>query len=136
MTTVWLFETGFKVQQVCFDLKIKLKYGFDGSGSHAIYNQKNNEETNSMILTVFCPLGMYDDNKMIWEEECPNVANTQRPLMLQMGKEGRNTLEVQGLFNHDISSMTTDGFSAKEHNVLVNDVHTMLNRKVSDLCDK
>ena len=114
---------------------MKLKYGFDGSGSHAIYNQKNNEETNNMILTVFCPLtlGIHDDSKLIWEEECPNVANTQRPLMLQMGKEGRDTLEVQGLFNHDISTMATEGFSVKNHNVLVNDVQTMMDRKAADM---
>ena len=112
---------------------MKLKYGFDGSGNHAIYNQKNNEETNNMILTVFCPLGMYDDNTLIWEEECPNVSNTQRPLMLQMGKEGRSTLEVQGLFNEDISSMNANGFSAREHTVMVDDVHTMMDHKASDL---
>lgn len=133
MTTVRLFETGLEVQQAGCDLKMKLKYGFDGSGSHAIYNQKNNEETNNMILTVFCPLGMYDDNKLIWEEECPNVSNTQRPLMLQMGKEGRSTLKVQGLFNEDISSMKANGFSAREHSVMVDDVHTMMDRKASDL---
>lgn len=36
--------------------KLKLKYGFDGSGSHGIYRQKNNVQTNNMILTVMCPL--------------------------------------------------------------------------------
>ena len=35
------------------ELKVKIKYGFDGSGSHSIYNQLNNVHTNNIILTMF-----------------------------------------------------------------------------------
>ena len=64
-------------------LNLKMKYGFDGSGSHAIYRQKDNVQTNNMILTVFCPLELTtNDGEKIWEEISPNVPQTQRPLML------------------------------------------------------
>ena len=134
-TTVRLLETGLEIQQAGSDLKMKLKYGFDGSGSHAIYNQKNNADTNNMILTVFCPLNMHEEEKLVWEEECPNIANTQRPLILQMGKEERETLEAQGLLNEDIHSMTTQGFLVGEQKrkVLVEGVHTMFDRKAADM---
>ena len=38
VTTVRLFENKLELQQTGSDLTMKLKYGFDGSGSHAIYN--------------------------------------------------------------------------------------------------
>lgn len=135
ITTVRLFETGLEVQQIGggADLKMKLKYGFDGSGSHAIYNQKNNADTNNMILTVFCALNIQSGDSLVWEEDSPNIANTQRPLILQLGKEGRDTLEAQSLLNTDIQSMTNEGFSAGEQKVMVNDVHTMFDRKAADI---
>ena len=34
-------------------LTLEYKFGFDGSGGHAIYNQKNNVDTNNMILSMF-----------------------------------------------------------------------------------
>ena len=48
------------------ELTLKLKYGFDGSGSHSIYRQKNNAQTNNMILTVFCPLKITSGEEEIW----------------------------------------------------------------------
>ena len=133
LTTVQLFEAELEVETLGANLKLKMKYGFDGSGSHAIYNQKDNADTNNMILTVFCPLNIKDDgDKLIWEEDSPNVAYTQRPLILQLGKEGRDTLEAQGLLNGDIKTMVEDGFPVKDKTVLV-DVHTMFDRKAADL---
>ena len=87
------------------EMSLRIKYGFDGSGSHSIYNQKNNVNTNNMILTVFCPLDIHDQQKKVWEEVSPNIPQTQRPLMLQMGKEDREAIEVQGMFNSDIKMM-------------------------------
>ena len=34
-------------------LKLDIKFGFDGSGGHAIFNQSNQENTNNIITTMF-----------------------------------------------------------------------------------
>ena len=70
-----------------------MKFGFDGSGSHSIYNQLNNVQTNNIILTMFCPLAIENsDGITVWEQAAPNAPNTQRPLALQMGKESQENL--------------------------------------------
>ena len=49
VTTMRHFKIGFELECQLFNMK--LKYGFDGSGSHDIYNQKDDMETNNMILS-------------------------------------------------------------------------------------
>ena len=50
-------------------LFMKIKFGFPGSGSHAIYLQLNNENTNNIILTVFCPLDISNEiGCILWEK--------------------------------------------------------------------
>ena len=44
------------------ELKMKMKFGFDDSGSHPIFKQRNNSDTNNIILTMFCPLQLEDSN--------------------------------------------------------------------------
>ena len=67
-------------------LHMNIKYGFDGSGSHAIFNQINNVETNNIILNMFCALDITENESVVWKETSPNHPLTHRPLMLQMGK--------------------------------------------------
>ena len=43
-------------------LKMDMKFGFDGSGSHAISNQVNNVFSNIIIMTMFCPLSIVDES--------------------------------------------------------------------------
>ena len=75
MTTKRLLEA---VEMKADKLVVKTKYGFDGSGSHAIYHQKNNSQTNNMILSVFCPLQVKSvDSNILWTELSPNAPNTQ-----------------------------------------------------------
>ena len=84
-----LDDSNLEINQL-YQHQLKLKYGFDGSGSHGIYRQKNNAQTNNMILTVMCPLKLTKIDSTadkIWEEISPNSPLTQRPLMLQLGKE-------------------------------------------------
>ena len=44
------------------EVQLTIKFGFDGSGSHSIYNHVNNAQTNNMILTMFCPLSIENNN--------------------------------------------------------------------------
>ena len=40
------------------ELCLNIKFGFDGSGSHSIFHQKNNAQTNNIFMSMFCPLEM------------------------------------------------------------------------------
>ena len=56
ITTNRIFQDLASIDIHSTSLQMNMKFGFDGSGSHAIYNQSNNVNTNNMILTMFCPL--------------------------------------------------------------------------------
>lgn len=87
-----------------------MKFGFDGSGSHAIYNQKNNEQTNNMIMTMFCPLRLTDSsNNIIFQQPLPNSTLSQRVLCLQMGKESLDSLQSLQMYNPEIHALETIG---------------------------
>ena len=71
-----------------------IKYGFDGSGSRGIYRQLNNEKTNNITMTMFCPLNITSaSGSIVWEQKSPNNPLTRRPLALQMGKESADSLK-------------------------------------------
>ena len=56
LETVPEFESTTVPEFESTDLDLICKLGFDGSRSHSIFNQVNNDETNNLILTVVCPL--------------------------------------------------------------------------------
>ena len=92
------------------DLKLEIKFGFDGSGSHAIYNQKKNADTNNIIMTMFCPLKLTDSsNNVVFQQPLPNSTLSQRILCLQMGKESVDSLKSLQMYNDEIRDMDKDG---------------------------
>ena len=119
---------------VTSELKLKIKFGFDGSGSHAVYNQSNNAQTNNIILTMFCPLSLEDENgSAVWIQEAPNSPHAQRPLCLQMGKESADSLQSLQLFNRDIAHLNEVGFKLFDKVVKVDIQSYMMDRKAADL---
>ena len=89
---------------------MNIKYGFDGSGSHALFNQKNNVETNNIIMTMFCPLELKTEGRLtLWEQPSPNSPLTNHPVCLQMGKESEESLQSLKIFNNDISLLKNKG---------------------------
>ena len=117
---------------------MNIKFGFDGSGSHAIYRQLNNEETNNIIMTMFCPLTIEDSsgNKK-WIQKTPNSALTHRPLALQLGKESNQSLQFLKVFEDTINKMTSDGcmvvVRGKEISLKVNIISHMMDMKAANL---
>ena len=90
---------------------MNIKFGFDGSGSHAIYRQLENTKTNNIIMSMFCPLSINDeDGEVKWSQAFPNSALTHRPLALQLGKESRETLQSLEVFDDDINRLQSEGF--------------------------
>ena len=64
-----------------------MKFGFDGSGSHAIYNQVNNVFSNNIIMSMFCPLSIVDESgNDVWTQKSSNAFLSQRPVCMQNGK--------------------------------------------------
>ena len=119
-------------------LNLKYKFGFDGSGGHAIFTQKKNEQTNNLILSMFCPLELKTDNgDAVWIQHLPNTPKTQRALMIQTGKENVNSLQSQALFNDDIRAAQENGFilnlNSRQIKVKATCASYMMDRKASDL---
>lgn len=72
---------------------MKIKFGFDGSGNHSIYNQKGNMDTNNLIMATFCPLELSHGKMLLWKETSLNSPNSHRPIMIQLGKESHESLQ-------------------------------------------
>ena len=117
---------------------MNIKFGFDGSGSHAIYRQRENTKTNNIIMTMFCPLSINTDSGEVkWTQKSPNSALTHRPLALQLGKESAETLQSLQIFDDEINKMKDEGFSTivgeKLVSVKVNVSSHMMDMKAANL---
>ena len=120
------------------DLTLNIKFGFDGSGSHAIYKQRDNEQTNNIIMTMFCALDLLTDTgALAWVQPSPNSPSTQRPISLQLGKESWESLQSQKIFNKDIKALKEEGIVVKSsesaYNVKVNIRSHMMDMKAAHL---
>ena len=78
-------------------LTFSFKDGCDGSGSHSIYNQQQNQDTNNIIIYMFTPLKVTDSEdkpNTIWKELSPCSPHSSRPLMLFLGKESLQNMRT------------------------------------------
>ena len=57
------------------ELMLNIKYGFDGSGGHAIFNQLGNCATNNMVMAMFCPLSITsrDGSTIFWSQKAATL---------------------------------------------------------------
>ena len=120
------------------NLVLNIKFGFDGSGGHSIFNQLDNEQTKNIIMSMFCPLELKDDEgKLLWVQSSPNSPNTQRPVCLQMGKESSETLEALKVFNTEITKLENEGIvviiGRSTYNVKVHIASYMMDMKAAHL---
>ena len=76
-------------ESLAYNLTCDLKDGVDGSGSHAIYHQANNEKTNNIIMYMFCVLRVVEDisGEVVFEEKLVASPFAMRPIFLVLGKE-------------------------------------------------
>ena len=82
--------------------RMSAKEGLDGSGRHAIYDQKGTVETHNMILWMWVPLEVSKDldqdqpstsqSNVIWTEGTPNSPDAARPILITLGKEDSDLL--------------------------------------------
>ena len=114
------------------ELHLQIKFGFDGSGSHAIYNQINNADTNNIIMTMFCPLKITtNQNTVIYEQPLPNSALSQRILCIQMGKETITNLNSLQVYNEEIKNLRDTGISVQASN----STHLLKSEVISHMLD-
>ena len=84
-----------------------------------------------MILSVFCPLEVKSVSmNEFWIEISPNVPNTQRPYMLQLGKESYEAFQAQSPVQKDIKQLE-NGVEIEGKKVKVQAFFTC-DRKASD----
>lgn len=93
------------------DVDFYFKDGCDGSGSHSIYNQKGNHDTHNILLYMFTPLKILDSttNDVIWRETKPNSPHSTRPLMLFLGKETYDNMQMPMAIQKEKESLTAAG---------------------------
>ena len=121
------------------NLQLNIKFGFDGSGSHSIFNQQENEQTMNIIMSMFCPLELKTEaGSSVWVQPSPNSPYTQRPVCLQMGKESEESLQSLKIFNDDIAKMKDDGMVVQHggstaYNVKVDIISHMMDMKAAHL---
>ena len=113
-------SVSFTAQRIMEDMPISLipnpaimdiQFGFDGSGNYAIYQKINNEKTNNIIMTMFCPLALKSEAK--WSQQSPSSDLTHCPLALQLGRESSKSLQSLTLFDDDISKLKSFGYKVK-----------------------
>ena len=132
------------LQDLCLEslsstsLNMQMKFGFDGSGNHSIFNQLTSTDTHNMVLAAFCPLKMKSsDNELVWTEPSPNCAQSQRPLSLQLGKETVENLQSFTIFDEDMHKLKNTGFlltkDGKTFSVKVDIVSFMMDLKAAHL---
>ena len=115
-------------------LKVKIKDGVNGSGSHSIYQQSNNVDTHNMILFMFCLLEIYaiESNSLLYVEQQPNSPHSMRPLFIVMGKELLSNLEnVKIAFNQRSLLMNFDlEFKNNTYKIQIDARMTMIDGKM------
>ena len=81
--------------QIPYSAVMKIKFGFDDSGSHAIYRQVYNEYTSNINMSMVCPLSISSESsdEKVWQQKSPNSALSHHPLALHMGKESAKSLQ-------------------------------------------
>eukprot|EP00731_Ephydatia_muelleri_P014210 Em0007g1520a len=84
--------------------RMSAKEGLDGSGRHAIYDQKGNVETHIMILCTWVPLEVStvldldrpststSQSNVIWTEGAPNSPDAAQPILITLGNEDSDLL--------------------------------------------
>ena len=100
------------------ELHMTLHDGLDGSGGHSIFNQKDSTETNNIIMYMFRVENLKTSNgELVWENPSHASSSSCRPVMLLMGKEERENLDIV----KDIQKERKDcEFIVQHHSKLVN----------------
>ena len=116
--------------------EVVFKTGFDGSGSHNIFNQKGSADTNNITMAMICPLVIKSDGKIVWNQPRPQSQNTHRPIVLQLGKETIESLKIYGPITREMAEIEDESFclAVKGHTIQtkVKIRITALDRKASD----
>ena len=93
---------------VTTDLYMKIKFGFDGSGSHTIYSQVNNVKTNNIRMNMmFFPLPIENSaGNVIWTQDSPNASKSA--ISTANG-------EVSAIFNDDVITLKEHSHMFDKH---------------------
>ena len=51
------------------------------------------------------------EGNAVWHQRVPNAATSQRPLMIQKGKESKESLQSVSIFNYDIDVLKNEGIA-------------------------
>lgn len=133
-----LFETVIN-DNFTFPLTLKISDGLDGSGSHKIYNQQNENiclSTKNYILFGFKLLSLRDVNgNIIWINDVPNSPFGLRPVALICQKENETNVKfiMDKVINPEVLLIEKEGLTLPNGQVLVEIMRSMLDGKMSSI---
>ena len=122
-----------------YPIEFEIADGLDGSGSHRIYNQLNNDPnftTKSIILYAFKPLTIKDSaNNIIWSNLIPNSPFTTRPVLLLAKSENHENVEflMKEFINTPTNFLEKDGIELADGHCHVKISRTMFDGKMSKI---
>ena len=114
-----------------YPIEFEIADGLDGSGSHRIYNQLNNDPnftTKNIILYAFKPLTIKDSAKnIIWSNLIPNSPFTTRPVLLLAKSENHENVEflMKEFINTPTKFLEKDGIELADGHCHVKISRTM-----------
>lgn len=113
LTSLDLSSLSLNEPSITFTFKV----GFDGSGGHNIFHQIGSTETNNIIMCMLSPLSIgTESNPNIWIQPNPSSSTSHRPLILQMGKENIDNLQLYNSVTKEMLEVEKE-----ELRVMIND---------------
>ena len=100
------------------------KEGLDGSGRHAVYDQLGNVQTHNIIIWMWVPLHLSKnsdqhqhactskstESEIVWKEGAPSSPKAARPILITLGKKGKELLEkIVPPVDEEISKLHSSG---------------------------
>ena len=121
MTTTRILSTLTMTQPLVInEINLMIHDGIDGSGSHSIFNQKNNEKTSNILMYMFRAEKITDESgTVIWSNPKSGSASACRPLMLLLGKENHENLEIVEKVQKERNNLTFE-VTYNNHPIQVN----------------
>ena len=120
-----------------FLLTLFIADGLDGSGSHRIYNQINqNLHTKSYILNAFKTITLKDKSgNVLWATSSSNSPFAARPIALVCQKENYENVKfiMENMINAETSELESMGLQFPEGKVNISISRSMFDEKVAGI---
>ena len=117
-------------------LTLIIKYGWDGSSGHKVFNQLDNIDSDNIIQAALSPLRLIDpeSKNILWENQVPNSEFSQRPVLMVLGKETSDNVDNLKVLEPERKTLEQDGITLEGGSILtVMTKNLCLDRKAANI---